>query len=188
MEKIRSLSENSRISDNPYEMRIHWNRVIRWMTSEAFKLKGLSEHVQNDFIREAGEGLQACLAREVEEKGHREAEEKARLEEEEKAREAAEKAAVEDATAAEAEVKAKADAEEVAHIVAEEVVKARDAALTQGESSYSEFTPLELKNLEELHKEQHIVRARLDQQDYVNSNIQNLLTQLVQRMPPPPNP
>lgn len=65
------------------------------MTSEAFKLKGLFEQVQNDFIREAEERLQDRLAREAEERAHREAEEKARLEEEERAREVVEKAVVE---------------------------------------------------------------------------------------------
>ncbi|XP_050897276.1 vegetative cell wall protein gp1-like [Lathyrus oleraceus] len=92
VEKIRSLSENSGISDNPSAVRIHYNRVIRWMTSEVLKLKGLFEQVRSDFIREAGERLQACLVREAEEKAKREAEEKARLEEEKRVREAAEKA------------------------------------------------------------------------------------------------
>ncbi|XP_050897149.1 eukaryotic translation initiation factor 4 gamma-like [Lathyrus oleraceus] len=169
-------------------MRIHWNRVIRWMTFEAFKLKGLSEQVRNDFIREAGERLQARLVREAEEKAKREAEEKARLEEEQRVREAAEKVVVEDAAAAEAKAKAKANAEEAARIAAEEAAKASNDALTQGEKSHSNFAPLVLKTLEELQKEQQIVRARLDQQDSVNNNIQNLLTQLLQMMPPPPNP
>ncbi|XP_050915193.1 uncharacterized protein LOC127130169 [Lathyrus oleraceus] len=43
VEKLISLSANSKLSDNPFEVRIHWNRVIIWMPSEAFKLKGLSE-------------------------------------------------------------------------------------------------------------------------------------------------
>ncbi|XP_050919686.1 uncharacterized protein LOC127137255 [Lathyrus oleraceus] len=42
VEKIKSPSENSRISDDPSVVRIHWNRVIIWIISEAFKLKGLS--------------------------------------------------------------------------------------------------------------------------------------------------
>lgn len=151
-------------------------------------MKGLSEKVQNDFIREAGERLQERLAREAEEKDRREAEEKARLEEEERAREAAEKVATEAAAAAEVEAKAKVDDEEATRIAAEEVDKARDAALTQGEKSHSDFAPLVLKTLEELQKQQQIVRVSLDQQDSVNSNTQNLLTQLLQRMPPPPNP
>ncbi|XP_050897328.1 uncharacterized protein LOC127104169 [Lathyrus oleraceus] len=153
------------------------------MTSEAFKLKGLSEKVRNDFIREVGERLQERLVREAEEKARREAEEKAHLEEEKMAREAAEKAA-----AAEAEAKAKADAEEAARIATEEDAIESNDALTQGEQSHSVFAPLVLKTLEELQKEQQIVRVRLDQQDSVNNNIQNLLTQLLQRMPPPPNP
>ncbi|XP_050908053.1 eukaryotic translation initiation factor 4 gamma-like [Lathyrus oleraceus] len=155
------------------------------MTSATFKLKSLSEHVKNDFIREAGERLHARMSREAEERARREAEEKARLEEEEKVRrEAAEKATV----AAEAEAKAKADAEEVVRIAAEEAAKAKDTALTQGESSHFDFAPLVLKTLEELQKEQQIVRARLDQLDSIFSNIQNRLTQLLQRIPPPSNP
>ncbi|XP_050896383.1 uncharacterized protein LOC127103146 [Lathyrus oleraceus] len=169
-------------------MRIHWNRVIRWMAFEAFKLKGLSEQVRNEFIREAGERLQDHLAREAEERAHREVEEKDRLEEEERAREAAEKAAAEVAAATEVEAKAKVNAEEAAHIAAEEAAKGIDDALTQGEKSYFDVSPLVLKTLEELQKEKQILRARLDRQDSVNSNIQNLLTQLLQRMPRPPNP
>lgn len=115
------------------------------------------------------------LAREAKVKARREAEEKDHLEEEERARYFAEKVAAEVATAVEAEAKAKADAEEATHIVAGEVVKARNAALTQGDQSHYDFSSLVLKTLEELQKEQQIVRARLDQQDSVNSNIQNLL-------------
>ncbi|KAI5397716.1 hypothetical protein KIW84_063511 [Lathyrus oleraceus] len=91
VEKIKSLSVNSDISDDPSAVRIHWNRMIRWMTSEAFKLKGLSEQVRNDFIRDARIRLQTRLAREAEEKARKEAEEKARLEEEQRIREAEEK-------------------------------------------------------------------------------------------------
>lgn len=154
------------------------------MTYEAFKLKCLSEQVQNDFIREAGERLQTRLDREEEVKAIREAEEKVRLKEEQRARETIEK----DVATAEDEAKAKADAKEVARIAVEEAEKARNDALTQGEQSHSDFSPLVLKTLEELQKEQQIVRAILDQQDSVNNNIQNLLTQLLQRTPPPPNP
>lgn len=117
------------------------------MTSEAFKLKGLSEQVRNDFARDAGERLQARLVREAEEKDRREAEEKARLEEEQRVREAAEKAV------AEAEAKAKADVEEVAHIAAEEAATTSTNALTQGEQSNSGFAYLVLKTLKELQKE-----------------------------------
>ncbi|XP_050919243.1 uncharacterized protein LOC127136764 [Lathyrus oleraceus] len=187
MEKIRLLSENSRISDDPSTVRIHWNRVSKWMKSEAFNMKGLSEQAQNDFIREAGERMQIRLAKEAEERARREAEEKALLKEEQRAREAAKKAPAQVAVA-EVEAKAKADAEEAAHIAAEEAAKVRDDALTQGEKSHFDFAPLVLKTLEELQKEHQIVRERLDQHDSVNSNIQNLLTQLIQRMPPPPNP
>lgn len=56
------------------------------MTSRVFKLKGLSEQVRNDYIREAEERLEARLVKEAEEKTLKEAEEKARLEAEEQAR------------------------------------------------------------------------------------------------------
>lgn len=158
------------------------------MTYEVFKLKGLYEQVINGFIRDAKERLEARLAREAEEKARQEAEEKARLEAEEKARKEAEDKATTEVVSTETEAKAKVDAEETTHIVAEESVKANDVALTQGESFVSDLSPLVLKTLEELQKEQQIVRARLDQQDSVNSSIQNLLTQLLQRMPPLPNP
>lgn len=122
------------------------------MTSEAFKLK-----VLNDFIRDAGERLQARLVREAKEKARREAKEKVRLEEEQRVREAAEKADVEvvaaTAAAAEVEAKAKADAEEATCVAAEKVAKATTDALTQGEQSNAGFTPLVLTTLEELQKE-----------------------------------
>ncbi|XP_050916321.1 uncharacterized protein LOC127131443 [Lathyrus oleraceus] len=179
LEKLRSLSENSKISDDPSTVRIHWNRVIGRMTSKAFKMKGISEQVRNDFIKEAGERLHTRLAGEEEDRAHRKSEEKACLEKEENARrETAEKASAE-ATATEVKAKAKVDAGEASHISVEEATKAKDIALSQGESSHSDFSPLVLKTLEELHKEQQIMRARLDQQDSVNSNIQNLLTQLL---------
>ncbi|XP_050909606.1 uncharacterized protein LOC127123429 [Lathyrus oleraceus] len=89
---------------------------------------------------------------------------------------------------ADAEAKAKANAEEATRLAEESAAKARDDALTQEESSNSGFIPLVLKTLEELQKEQQIVRARLNQQDSVNVNIQNMMSQLLQRMPPPPNP
>ncbi|XP_050902034.1 uncharacterized protein LOC127110104 [Lathyrus oleraceus] len=142
-------------------------------------------------LQDAGIRLQACLAREAKEKSKKEAEEKDRLKEEHRIREAEEKDVVEAAATvavAEAETKAKADAEEATRITAEEAAKARVDALTQGEKSTSGFAPLVLKTLEELQKEQQVVRVRLDHQDSVNTNIQNLLTQLLQRMPPPPNP
>ncbi|XP_050876746.1 uncharacterized protein LOC127080469 [Lathyrus oleraceus] len=155
VEKIKPLSENSGISGDPSAVRIHWNKVIRCMTSEAFKLKSLSEQVRNDFIREAGERLQARLFREAEEKARREGEEKARVEEEQMVREATKKVAAK-AAAAEAEAKVKADAEEAAHIAVEEAAKASNDALAQGEQSNSDFPPLVLKTLEELQKEQQI--------------------------------
>ncbi|XP_050919651.1 uncharacterized protein LOC127137212 [Lathyrus oleraceus] len=186
--KLRSLSEQSKLSDNPYELRNHWTEFIRWMTSEVFKLKGLSEQVRNDYVRDAEVRLEGCLAREVKDKARKEAEERARLEAEEQAiKEAEEKVGVE-AASIEAEAKAKADAEEATHIVAEEAAKAKEVALTQGETSNSDLAPLVLKTLIDLQKEQQIVKARMDQYDSVNSSIQNLLTQLLQRMPPPLNP
>lgn len=41
------------------------------MTSEVFKLKGLSEQVRNDFIRNAKEKLEAHLDKEATEKTER---------------------------------------------------------------------------------------------------------------------
>ncbi|XP_050876871.1 eukaryotic translation initiation factor 4 gamma-like [Lathyrus oleraceus] len=137
-------------------------------------------------VKDAEIRLQEHLAREAEERERKEAEEKARLEELQRIREAKAKAA--DADAAEAEEKAKADAEEAARIAEEATAKAKADELTQGEHSNSGFVPLVLKTLEELQKEQQIVRARLDQQDSININIQNMIPQLLQRMPPPPNP
>ncbi|XP_050895532.1 eukaryotic translation initiation factor 4 gamma-like [Lathyrus oleraceus] len=67
-----------------------------FVESSMEKIKSLSENsVRNDFIREAGERLQARLAREAEEKARREGEEKAHIEEEKRAREAIEKATAE---------------------------------------------------------------------------------------------
>ncbi|XP_050885236.1 proline-rich receptor-like protein kinase PERK8 [Lathyrus oleraceus] len=156
VEKIKSLSVNFGIRDDPSSVRIHLNRVIRWMTSKALKLKGLSEQVRNDFIRDAGIRLRARLDREAEEKARKEEEEEACLEEEQQIREAEEKVATEvaaTAAAAEAEAKAKVEAEEATHIVAEEATKASVDALTQREKSKSGFSPLVLKTLEELQKE-----------------------------------
>jgi hypothetical protein len=184
VEKVKSLTINSGISDDPSSIRTHWNIVIGWMTSEAFKLKNLSEQVRNDFIRDAEARLQERLAREAEEQARREAEERARQEELQRVREAEAKALADVVAAAEAEAKAAAEAE-VRH-AEESASRVEPDALTQGESST--FVPLVLKTLEDLQKEQKEVRARLDQQDSVNVNIQNLLTQLLQRMPPPPNP
>ncbi|XP_050877281.1 proline-rich receptor-like protein kinase PERK10 [Lathyrus oleraceus] len=53
VDKVKSLTINFGISDDPSAVRTHWNKVISWMTSEAFKLKGLSEQVRNDFIKDA---------------------------------------------------------------------------------------------------------------------------------------
>ncbi|XP_050876648.1 eukaryotic translation initiation factor 4 gamma-like [Lathyrus oleraceus] len=139
-------------------------------------------------IKDAGIRLQACLAKEAEEQAKNEAEEKDRLEEEQRIREAEEKDVVDVAAAAETEAKEKADAKEAARFAVEEAAKAKADALTQGEQSNSGFSPLVLKTLEELQKEQQVVQARLDHQDSVNTNIKNMLTQLLQRMPLLRNP
>ncbi|XP_050896337.1 uncharacterized protein LOC127103091 [Lathyrus oleraceus] len=105
--------------------------VAEEATKATFKLKGLSEQVRKDFIRDVGIRLHARLAREAEEKARKEGEEKYLLEEEQRIREAEEKGVAE--AAAEAEAKAKAEAEEAAHIAAEEAAKASADALTQWE-------------------------------------------------------
>ncbi|XP_050896796.1 eukaryotic translation initiation factor 4 gamma-like [Lathyrus oleraceus] len=153
VEKVKSLTINSEINDDPSEVRIYWSRVISWMTSKAFKLKGLSKQVHDDFIRDAGIRLQERLAREAEEQARKEAKEKARQEEEQRIREAEEKVASDVAaatTAAEAEAKVIVEVEEVARIATKEAAKARTNTLTQGEHSNSGFVPLVLKTLEEL--------------------------------------
>ena len=99
VDKVKSLTINSGISDDPSAVRTHWNRVIGWMTSEAFKLKSLSEQVRNDFIRDAELRLQERLAREAEERARKEAEEKARQEEMQRIKEAKAKALAEAAAA-----------------------------------------------------------------------------------------
>lgn len=172
---LRSLSEQSILSDNPSEVRNHWNGFIRWMTYEFFKLKGLSEQVRNDYIREAEERLEERLAKEDEEKARQESEEKEILEAKEKARKEAEEKAVTEVAAA----KAKADAEEATCIAAEKAAKEKEVSLTQGEPTNSDLAPLVLKTLEELQKKQQLVRARLNQQDSVNSSIQTLLAQML---------
>jgi len=102
VQKVKSLTINSGISDDPDSVRTHWNRVIGWMTSEAFKLKHISEQVRNDFIRDAEARLQERLAREAEEEARRIEEERARQEELQRVREAEAKALA-DAAAADAE-------------------------------------------------------------------------------------
>ncbi|XP_050909036.1 uncharacterized protein LOC127122792 [Lathyrus oleraceus] len=96
--------------------------------------------------------LQERLAREVEERARQEVEEKERQEELQRIRDAEAKALA-DVAAAEVEAKAKADTEEAARLAKEPAAKARNDALTQGESSNSRFFPLVLKTLEELQKE-----------------------------------
>ena len=54
------------------------------------------------------------------------------------------------------------DTEEALRITAEEAAKAKEVALTQGESSNFDLAPPVLKTLEELQKEQHLMRDRLD--------------------------
>ncbi|XP_050919617.1 uncharacterized protein LOC127137175 [Lathyrus oleraceus] len=68
---LKKLSDESSISDNPSEVRTHWNEFIRWVTSKVFKIKGLSEQVRNNFIRSAEEKLDARLEKEVAEKAER---------------------------------------------------------------------------------------------------------------------
>ncbi|XP_050891187.1 uncharacterized protein LOC127096677 [Lathyrus oleraceus] len=123
------------------------------------------------------ERLEVRLAQEAEERARKEVEEKAKIEAGERV-----------IAVAEAEAKAKIDAEEAARIAAEEAAKTLEVALTQSESSISDLFPLVLMTLQELQKEQQLVRSKLDQQDQVNSNIQRLISQLLQRMPPPPIP
>ncbi|KAI5383973.1 hypothetical protein KIW84_071094 [Lathyrus oleraceus] len=116
------------------------------MTSEAFKLKSLSEQVKDDFIRDAEVRLQKRLAREAEEQARKEAEEKARQEEIQRLKEAEAKALVDAAAAVEAEAKAAAEAEAKAAAEAnarraeESASRVEPDALTQGESST--FVPL----------------------------------------------
>lgn len=60
--KLRHLFDESRVSDNPSEVRTHWNGFIRWITSKVFKLKGFPKQAKNDYIRGAEERLEARLA------------------------------------------------------------------------------------------------------------------------------
>lgn len=55
------------------------------------------------------------------------------------------------------------EAEEAAHKAAEEAAKSSEVALTRGESSTSDLASLVFKTLEDLQKEQQLVRSRLDQ-------------------------
>ncbi|XP_050889951.1 uncharacterized protein LOC127095284 [Lathyrus oleraceus] len=183
--RLKHLSDESRVSDNPSEVRTHWNRFIKWMTSEVFKLRGLSEQFGNDYIRSAKEKLEARLAQEDAEREKREAEERANPKA--AAREAAEKASAEAATREQAEAEATLTIEATQKTV-EDAEKTTEVALTRGESSASDLAPLVLKTLEELQKEQQLVRTTLNQHDKVNSSIQNLLAQLLQRTPHPLNP
>ncbi|XP_050909134.1 uncharacterized protein LOC127122904 [Lathyrus oleraceus] len=141
-------------------------------------IKGISEQFRNDYIIDAEERIEARLVQEAKEWARKAAEEMARIEAEERAKLEAEKFVVE-AVAVEAKAKAKTDAKEVVHIAAEEAAKTYEVALTRGESSTYDLALLVLKTLEELHKEQQLVRARLDKQDQVNSSIQSILAQLL---------
>lgn len=51
--------------------------------------------------------------------------------------------------------------------------------MTQGESSTTDLAPLVIRTLEELQKEQQLVRARLDKHDQVNTSFQRLLAELL---------
>ncbi|XP_050889166.1 uncharacterized protein LOC127094369 [Lathyrus oleraceus] len=109
--------------------------------ASADKLKGLSEQVRNDFIRDAEIRLQERLAREAEERARKEAEEKAKQEELQRIKEVEAKALVDAAAAAEAEAQAKAAAEKAAGLAEESAARIEKDALTQGESST--FVPLD---------------------------------------------
>ncbi|KAI5418243.1 hypothetical protein KIW84_042751 [Lathyrus oleraceus] len=159
VQKVKSLTINSGISDDPDSH--------------------ISEQVRNDFIRDAEARLQEKLAREAEKEARRQEEERVRQAEIQRAKEAEAKALADAAAAAEAEAQAAAEAEAKAAAEAQ-------SALTQGESST--VVPMVLQTLEELKKDQKELRARMDKQDTVNDNIQNMLAQLLQRMPLPPNP
>ena len=90
------------------------------MTSEVFKLKGLSEQVINDFIRNSKEKPEVHLAKEAAEKAEREAVEKVAVEA--ATREATKKVVTKAATREKAEVEA-ALAVETAQKAAEDVAK-----------------------------------------------------------------
>ncbi|XP_050918803.1 uncharacterized protein LOC127136264 [Lathyrus oleraceus] len=178
------ISEPSELTHNPSEPTFQLSEpdltfptideaFSKWMTSEVFKLKGLSKQVINDYIREAKERLEARLPQEVTERAMKEAKER------DDAKEEDEKDDV---------VEVEVEAEEAARKAAEEAAKSFEITLTRSESSTSDLAPIVLKTLEDLQKEHQLVIARLDQRDQVNSSIQTLLSQLLQRMPPPPNP
>lgn len=71
--RFKKISVESSTSENPYEVRTNLNGFIRWMTSEIFKMKGLSKQVINDFIRDAKERLEARMTKEAAVKAKREA-------------------------------------------------------------------------------------------------------------------
>ncbi|XP_050908976.1 uncharacterized protein LOC127122725 [Lathyrus oleraceus] len=146
--RFKKLSDESNTSENPSKVRTNSNIFIRWMTSEIFKMKGLFEQLRNDFIRGVKERLEDWLAKEAVEKAKREATKKA-------AKEIAEKVDTEAA----AKEKAEQEAAKVAQKAAFD--KATEFSLTQVESSIADLSPLVIRTLEELHKEQ-LVRARLN--------------------------
>lgn len=98
------------------------------MTYEIFKLKGLSEQVRNEFIRDVEERLEVQMAKEAAEKAEREAIEKAVAEA--TAREAAEKAAAEAASREKVEAET-AMVAEASQKAAEDAEKTTKVALTQ---------------------------------------------------------
>lgn len=118
------------------------------MAFEVFKLKGISEQIRNDFIRGVEEKLEARLAKEAVEKEAAKA----------VAKEAAEKAAAKAVAREKAEVE-EAMATEVAQKAVEDAENTNEVSLTQGESSTTDLAPLFIKTLEELQKEQQLVRA-----------------------------
>ncbi|XP_050896821.1 uncharacterized protein LOC127103615 [Lathyrus oleraceus] len=137
--------------------------------------EALAKFLESSTSRGVEEKLEARLAKETAEKAEREATEKA-------AKEATERATAE----AVAKEKSEQEAVKVSQKAASN--KATEVSLTQGELSTADLAHLVIKTLEELQKEQQLVRAILDKQDQVNTSIQSLLAELLQRIPPPPQP
>jgi hypothetical protein len=180
IQKVKSLANNSEVSDDPKSVRTNWNRVISWMTSESYRLKSVSEQVRNGYIRDAEARLQERLAREAEAR---------RLEEERLAKEAEEEAKrlEEERLAKEAEILRQQEAEAMALADAEAQAAAEaeaQQALTQGESSTA--VPMILQTLKDLKEDQNILRDRMDKQDTVNENIQKMLAMILQKLPQNP--
>ncbi|XP_050897784.1 flocculation protein FLO11-like [Lathyrus oleraceus] len=146
-------------------------------TTLYYDLTTSSEHSGSDHPDRTSPNLEDILATIDPERtlsAEREATEKA-------AKEVAEKGAAKEKSEIEAEATRVTEAAQKA-----ESEKAVEVTRIQGESSTADLAPLVINTLEELQKEQQLVRIRLGKQDQVNNNIQNLLAELLQRMPPPP--